>query len=279
MTAVALVQTPRLQFILADGSPNAGGTVATYVPPSVTTPVTTYQDPAGTIPNPNPLTLDAIGSCSMWATGNIQMVVADALGNLVFNAETVCPAVATGVLLAANNLSDVANASAARANLGLGTAAVQNIGTGGAALGLLDAAVTFSGANDHVGPETFAGGLLIDPPGGVLANINAGYLGIPVVPKTGNYTFTLPDRAFNYYFAGTCTATIPANASVAYNNGDFLVASWPSGATGTVAITSDTLRWPVGNLTGSRTVTGPGFLVALKMNTTEWWVTGGANIS
>lgn len=275
---VSLVPTSRLQFMGADGSPLVGGTLATYTP-NTFSPSTTWQDMAGANANPNPLTLDQFGSCSIWGSGNYRMVVTDVNGNLVFDQVTTCPAVAANVLQSANNLSDVASASTALINLGVGTAGVENIGTSGATVGLLSSAVTFSGANTHVGTETFGAGIFINPPSGVIANINAGYLGIPVVPHTGSYTFILPDRGLDYFFSSTSTATIPANASVAYSLGDFLMASWPSGATGTLSITSDTLRWPVGNVTGPRTITGPGYIVAKKMAATEWWVIGTANVT
>lgn len=54
------------------------------------------------------------------------------------------PALNTGYLQSANNLSDLANATTARGYLGLGTAAVANIGTSGNTVPLCNGANTFS---------------------------------------------------------------------------------------------------------------------------------------
>lgn len=51
----------------------------------------------------------------------------------------------------ANNLSDLASASAARTNLSLGTAALDNTGMSGATLGLLNGNLTFSGNDTFTG--------------------------------------------------------------------------------------------------------------------------------
>ena len=56
---------PKLQFFDANGNPLVGGKLFTYLAGS-TTPVTTYQDKAGTIENTNPVILDARGEANVW---------------------------------------------------------------------------------------------------------------------------------------------------------------------------------------------------------------------
>ncbi len=73
----------------------------------------------------------------------------------------------TNALVTTNNLSDVSSASASRTNLGLGTAAVQNIGTSGANVPLLNSVNTWSGT------QIFSGSIAVgDGTGGAVAQIN-----------------------------------------------------------------------------------------------------------
>ncbi len=60
-------------------------------------------------------------------------------------------------LVPANNLSDVVNAGTSRTNLGLGTASVNNIGTSGATVPLLNATNTWSGDQAHSGSVILSG--------------------------------------------------------------------------------------------------------------------------
>lgn len=64
--------------------------------------------------------------------------------NLTFSGGTLSAAGSAGALLAANNLSDVANAGTSRTNLGLGTSAIVNTGTSGATIPLLNGANTWA---------------------------------------------------------------------------------------------------------------------------------------
>jgi hypothetical protein len=78
-----------------------------------------------------------------------------------------------GGLAASNNLSDVANASTSRTNLGLGTAAVANIGTSGANVPLLNAANNWSVAQTFTIRPTFNGNTPYDT-GNTVAVANGG---------------------------------------------------------------------------------------------------------
>lgn len=88
-------------------------------------------------------------------------------------------ATAIGAAAAANNLSDLASASAARTNLGLGTAALANTGVTGATLPLLNGANTWSGV------QTFGNGDL------VLSGAISGSTMVKA-PASGGGTLTLP---------------------------------------------------------------------------------------
>jgi hypothetical protein len=67
------------QFFLDNGQLNAGGSIATYEN-DLTTPKLTYSDEGLTVPNTNPLTLDASGrpTTDVWGDGIYGMEVADA---------------------------------------------------------------------------------------------------------------------------------------------------------------------------------------------------------
>lgn len=60
-----LCPPPKLQFFDNDGRPAAGWKLYTYAA-GTTTPQTTYSNRAGTVANPNPITLDARGECVVY---------------------------------------------------------------------------------------------------------------------------------------------------------------------------------------------------------------------
>lgn len=68
MTAYATA-LPLYQFFDANGDPLVGGKLYSYAA-GTTTPLATYTDSTGTIPNTNPIILDANGQCQMWLGAN-----------------------------------------------------------------------------------------------------------------------------------------------------------------------------------------------------------------
>src|ERR1700733_2346190 len=75
------------QFYGAGGLPLSGGYVYTYVP-GTTTPKTTWQDSGLSVPNTDPIRLDANGQARIWGSGLYREVVQDANANLVWDAVT-----------------------------------------------------------------------------------------------------------------------------------------------------------------------------------------------
>lgn len=86
MTA-ALLPNGRQQFLDDNGDPLAAGLVYFYIV-GTTTPKTTWSDPAQTVPNSNPVLLDAAGEAVIYGSGEYRQVVHDVFGNLVWDEVT-----------------------------------------------------------------------------------------------------------------------------------------------------------------------------------------------
>ena len=107
-----------------------------------------------------------------------------------------------------------------------------------------------------------------------------GYMGIPqssAAGTTGSYTVAAADAGKQIYASATRTVTIPANGSVALPVGTTIVFIAGSGATMTIAITTDTLL-VAGSGTGgagtSRTLAPHGIATAIKVTSTLWYISG-----
>ena len=74
-------------FLDSNGKPLTSGTVDFYIP-STTTRKTTWQDAAETIPNSNPVVLDAAGRGLILGSGSYRQVVKDRNGNLIWDQVT-----------------------------------------------------------------------------------------------------------------------------------------------------------------------------------------------
>jgi hypothetical protein len=82
----SLMPTPKQQYFSLGGIPLVGGKVYTYAA-GTTTPKATYTDSAGTVPQQNPIVLNARGepANAIFWSGAYKVEVRDALGNLVYS--------------------------------------------------------------------------------------------------------------------------------------------------------------------------------------------------
>lgn len=85
----AIIPNGKTTFFDSNGNPLSSGKVFYYVP-STTTPKTTYQDINQTIPNSNPVVLDAAGRSpvQIWGVGNYRQLVQDQNSNVIWDVTT-----------------------------------------------------------------------------------------------------------------------------------------------------------------------------------------------
>ena len=85
----AIIPNGKTTFLDANGNPLSAGKVFYYIP-STTTPKTTYQDINQTIPNTNPVILDAAGRspAQIWGAGNYRQIVQDQNSNVIWDVTT-----------------------------------------------------------------------------------------------------------------------------------------------------------------------------------------------
>ena len=86
MTATFLSPSPVQRFFDNQGNPLAGGLLYTYGA-GTNTPIATWQDSTGTVPNTNPIVLNARGECPLWLLPNVgyKYVLTDSQGNQIPN--------------------------------------------------------------------------------------------------------------------------------------------------------------------------------------------------
>ncbi len=270
---LSLLPNGRQQFLDINNVPLANGTVETYLPGTFTL-VDTWADENAVTTNPHPITLDAQGSCVIWVSGSIRQIVKDSNGVQIWDQIANAP-VATGTaLLVLNNLGDLNNTATARTNLGLGTAATLNSGTSGATVPRLDQANTWAAAQTFSAKAALGSGASLVP-GLALGATDVGYLGVPQNAQSLAYTLVLSDAGKEIFFSGSVACTIPPNASVAFPIGTTIQVTVDQTFVGTVVAGAGvTLRWPVGNVTGTRTITGPGFATIKQEKANEFWIVG-----
>lgn len=227
------------------------------------------------------LSVDATLVPSM--TGNTDKIMSNDGSILVWRLPSEIPDL--GDMVAANNLSDLASASSARTNLGLGTAALVNTGTSGATIPLLNANNTHAGDNTFSGSNNITGTLslsgttdhrLLSAPTTLTAE-SIGFRGVPINTQDATYTAVLGDsgRCLLHTSASAHTWTIPPNASVAYPTGTVIVlANIGSGLTTIARGAGVSLR-----ISGTATdqdvdIAQHGLASILKLDTNSWYISG-----
>ena len=90
----SLTPTPKQQFTDSSGVPLVGGLLYTYTA-GTSTPVTTYQDQAGSVPNANPIVLDSRGECDLWlVSGSYKFVLKTSGGTTIWTVDNIDTSIA-----------------------------------------------------------------------------------------------------------------------------------------------------------------------------------------
>lgn len=123
------------------------------------------------------------------------------------------------------------------------------------------------------GTSTFGGAVT---PAANTAN-SVGYTGMPPNVQSANYTAVAADAGGSIIHPASDnnarTFTIPSNASVAFPIGTVITFANKVN-TVTLAITTDTLTFIPTGATGSRTLAANGMATAVKISSTEWFISG-----
>jgi hypothetical protein len=132
---------------------------------------------------------------------------------------------------------------------------------------------------DSAGNSTFAGSVTGTSANATLATgaTGIGFMGLPQssdAGTTGSYTLKDVDAGKHVYASATRTVTIPSNSTTAFPIGTTIVFITGSGATMTIAITTDTLLLAGVGTTGSRTLAPFGMATAVKITATSWMISG-----
>jgi hypothetical protein len=107
------------------------------------------------------------------------------------------------------------------------------------------------------------------------AAVGGGYMGLPQnSTTTGAYTIAAADAGKHIYSTATRTITIDSNANLALPVGTTVSFVAGTGATVTIAITTDTMYLAGPGTTGSRTLAAFGIATAVKIASTTWIISG-----
>ena len=215
---------------------------------------------------------------------------ADALkANLASPTFTGTPTLPTGTIATTQSVADnstkVATTAFVRgevtALVNSATATLDTLGEIATALGndanLSTTLTTSIGLKAPLASPTFTGTVIGNPAAGTTSTGTSGfgYMGLPQnSATTGAYGVVAADAGLHIYSSATRTITIPANGTIAMPIGSTVVFIAGSGATVTIAITTDTMYLAGLGTTGSRTLAAFGMATAVKITSTSWIISG-----
>jgi len=113
-----LMPEGKQSFETAAGIPLVGGKVYTY-DGGTNNPRPTYQDAAGTVPNTNPIILDARGEATIFWSGTYKIVLKDSLDNTIWTVDGAVDSASVSAALDALIRSDLSNQNNAAKNAAL----------------------------------------------------------------------------------------------------------------------------------------------------------------
>jgi len=194
---------------------------------------------------------------------------------------------ADGSFLTSSTLTTMGNlrvAGTAGTGGGSGVIGIANAGTvpssnpsGGGVLFVESGALKYRGTSSSARTIVNADGTDPNPLDGTTstAAAGAGFMGLPQnSTTTGSYTIVAADAGKHIYASATRTVTINSNTNLALPIGTTLTFIAGSGATMTIAITSDTMYLAGTGTTGSRTLAPFGMATAVKITSTSWIISG-----
>jgi len=127
-----LLPNGKQQFTRGDGLPLVGGRLYTY-DAGTSTPRPTYADAAGTVPNTNPVILDARGEATVFWSGAYKVELRDAANALVWTVDGVRSS-DTDTAAITGNLASTSDAAKGVGMVGYSAGLAYAAGTAGAAL-------------------------------------------------------------------------------------------------------------------------------------------------
>jgi hypothetical protein len=245
------------QFLDNSGAVLTGGLLYTYTA-GTTTPVTSYQDSAGSVANSNPVVLDAAGrvSAQVWLT-------AGAAYKLVLKTST------GTTLWTMDNLRGVNDVSA------VAWAAITGTPTTLAGYGIADGITAATAASTYapLASPTFTG--TASAKDELNNTYNIGWRDCPQNSQVASYQLVLADRGKQVLMNGTSlTLTIPANGTVALPIGTTILVVNTDATSLSIAITTDTLTLANSTTTGTRTLARNGLATLTKVGATNWLASG-----